>query len=139
MQAQFKLNGIVKDAENGKALPFASIYLSSGENSIADVDGKFSVLSLAPITEYTVSYVGYDKKRILFEKEKSFYLISLQQNTNNLQEVIIPGENPAVAIIRKAIARKEQNNPQKKLNSFDFKCYNKLVITANPDSISSKI
>lgn len=139
IQAQFQLNGIVKDGENGKALPFASIYLPSGNNSIADVDGKFTIYSLSPITEFSVSYIGFDKKRILVEKEKLFYLILLQQNTNDLQEVLIPFENPAVAIIKKTIALKEQNNPQNKIPSFEFKCYNSLVITANPDSISATI
>ena len=138
-QAQFQLNGIVKDAATAKVLPFASIVTPSGNNTIADVDGKFSISSIAPINEFSISYIGYDKKRILIEKEKTFYLVSLQQNTNNLQEVIIPRENPAVAIIRKTIALKDQNNPQKRVTTFEFKCYNSLVITANPDSISAKI
>ena len=139
IQAQFQLSGIVKDASSNKPLPFASIYISTGMNTISDVDGKFSITTLAPISEFTISYIGYDKKTTLTEKGRSFYQISLHQNTNNLQEVIIPRENPAVAIIRKVIAKKTQNNPLKKLDSFEFKCYNNLVITANPDSISSKI
>ena len=138
-QAQFQLNGIVKDAATAKVLPFASIVTPSGNNTIADVDGKFTISSITPINEFSISYIGYDKKRILIEKEKTFYLVSLQQNTNNLQEVIIPRENPAVAIIRKTIALKDQNNPQKRVTTFEFKCYNSLVITANPDSISAKI
>lgn len=138
-QAQFQLNGIVKDAATAKALPFASIVTPSGNNTIADVDGKFTISSVTPINEFSISYIGYDKKRILIEKEKTFYLVSLQQNTNDLQEVIIPRENPAVAIIKKTIAFKDQNNPQKRVTAFEFKCYNSLVITANPDSISAKI
>lgn len=138
-QAQFQLNGIVKDAATAKVLPFASIVTPSGNNTIADVDGKFTISSITPINEFSISYIGYDKKRILIEKEKTFYLVSLQQNTNDLQEVIIPRENPAVAIIRKTIALKDQNNPQKRVTTFEFKCYNSLVITANPDSISAKI
>ena len=138
-QAQFQLNGIVKDAATAKALPFASIVTPSGNNTIADVDGKFTISSITPINEFSISYIGYDKKRILIEKEKTFYLVSLQQNTNDLQEVIIPRENPAVAIIKKTIAFKDQNNPQKRVTAFEFKCYNSLVITANPDSISAKI
>ena len=139
MQAQFQLNGIVKESISKKPLAFASIATSSGINTITDVDGKFSISSLAPISEFTATYIGYEKKITPTEPGKTFYLISLDQNTNDLKEVIIPRENPAVGIIRNTIARKVQNNPQKKLNSFDFKCYNKLVITANPDSISSKI
>ena len=138
-QAQFQLNGIVKDAATAKVLPFASIVTPSGNNTIADVDGKFTISSVTPINEFSISYIGYDKKRILIEKEKTFYLVSLQQNTNDLKEVIIPRENPAVAIIKKTIAFKDQNNPQKRVTAFEFKCYNSLVITANPDSISAKI
>ena len=138
-QAQFQLNGIVKDAATAKVLPFASVITPSGNNTIADVDGKFTISSITPINEFSISYIGYDKKRVLVENGKSFYLVSLQQNTNDLQEVIIPRENPAVAIIRKTIALKEQNNPQKRVTAFEFKCYNSLVITANPDSISAKI
>lgn len=139
IQAQFQLSGIVKDTSNNKPLPFASIYITTGMNTISDVDGKFNITTLAPISEFTISYIGYDKKTTPIEKGKSFYQISLQQNTNTLQEVIIPRENPAITIIRKVIAKKIQNNPLKKLDSFEFKCYYNLVITANPDSINSKI
>lgn len=139
MQAQFQLNGIVKESASKKPLAFASIATATGLNTITDVDGKFSISSLAPISEFTVSYVGYEKKITSTEPGKTFYLISLEQNTNDLQEVIIPRENPAVAIIRKTIALKDQNNPQKRVTAFEFKCYNSLVITANPDSISAKI
>ena len=44
-----------------------------------------------------------------------------------------------MAIIKKAIQNKTQNNPQKKLKSFEFKSYNKLIVTANPDSINGTI
>ncbi|MEZ0131048.1 DUF5686 family protein, partial [Flavobacterium sp. LBUM151] len=44
-----------------------------------------------------------------------------------------------MAIIRNVIANKNNNNPQKKLNSFDYKTYNKLIVTANPDSIDGRI
>jgi hypothetical protein len=106
IQAQFQLSGIVKDTSNNKPLPFASIYITTGMNTISDVDGKFNITTLAPISEFTISYIGYDKKTTPIEKGKSFYQISLQQNTNTLQEVIIPRENPAITIIRKVIAKK---------------------------------
>ncbi len=139
IQAQFQLSGVVKDATNNKPLSFASIYVADGMNTISDVDGKFNITTLSPFSEFSVSYIGYNKKTITVEKGKSFYLISLLQSTNDLNEVIIPIENPAVGIIKKAIAQKDRNNPQKKISSFEFKCYNSLIITANPDSISSKI
>ena len=57
VQAQFQFNGIVKDAETAKVLPFASLSAPFGNTTIADVDGKFSITSLKPITEFYVSYI----------------------------------------------------------------------------------
>ncbi len=139
IQAQFQLNGIVKDDKNNQPLAFASIHTASGTNTISDVDGKFNIISLHPIYEFSVSYIGYTKTTVPTQKGKSFYSIALTQDTHTLNEVIIPSENPALGIIRKTIAQKIQNNPQKKLSAFEFKSYNTLVITANPDSISGKI
>ncbi|MFM2228912.1 MAG: hypothetical protein RL607_170, partial [Bacteroidota bacterium] len=42
LQAQFQVNGIIKDSETKKALPFATIKSETGFSTIADVDGKFN-------------------------------------------------------------------------------------------------
>ena len=41
LQAQFQVNGVVKDAATKKGLPFANITLENGLSTISDVDGKF--------------------------------------------------------------------------------------------------
>ncbi|HEU4788292.1 MAG TPA: DUF5686 family protein, partial [Flavobacterium sp.] len=139
LQAQFQVNGIVKDASTQKTLPFASIVSNDGSNTISDVDGKFSLASENKITSITVSYIGYIKNTINIENDKLFYKIALIQKTNQLNEVLVSNENPALAIIKKTIQNKTENNPQKKLKSFEFKSYNKLIVTANPDSINGTI
>tara|TARA_R110000868_G_scaffold70544_1_gene207217 strand:+ start:3843 stop:6341 length:2499 start_codon:yes stop_codon:yes gene_type:complete len=139
LQAQFQVNGIVKDFTTNKPLPFATIITNEGLNFISDVDGKFSFSTKKEFTRITVSYVGYVKNTIAITNDKKYYVIPLLQKANNLSEVFVGYENPALAIIRKTIANKKNNNPQEKLNSFEFKSYNKLVVTANPDSISGKL
>ena len=139
LQAQFQVNGIVKDISTNKPLPFATITGNDGTNTISDVDGKFIILSKMTITAFEVSYIGFTKIRISIEKGKSYYVVALSQKANDLNEIIISNENPALAIIRKTIAQKDNNNPQRKLKTFEFKSYNKLIVTANPDSISGKI
>lgn len=139
LQAQFQVNGIVKDASTQKTLPFASIVSNDGSNAVSDVDGKFSITSKNKISFLTVSYIGYQKTSIEVENNKLFYKISLQQKTNSLDEVLVSNVNPALAIIKKTIQNKIKNNPQEKLNSFEFKSYNKLIVTANPDSINGSI
>lgn len=139
LQAQFQINGIVKDSSTSKPLPFATIITNDGANTVSDVDGKFSFSTSINTNSFTVSYIGFEKSAIQIEKNKKYYAVVLSQNTNNLNEIFISRENPALAIIRKTIAAKDGNNPQKKLNSFEFKTYNKLVVTANPDSINGRI
>ncbi|HMI07660.1 MAG TPA: DUF5686 family protein [Flavobacterium sp.] len=138
-QAQFHVSGIVKDGSNKKPLPFASIASDNGDYTISDVDGKFTLDTKIAINSFTVSYIGFAKTTIQTDEKKKFYSISLSPKSDELSEVTVPNENPALAIIRKTIRLKDSNNPQKRLNSFEFKAYNKLVITANPDSIDGRI
>lgn len=42
-------------------------------------------------------------------------------------------------IIQKAIANRAENDPEKKLATFSFKNYTKLIVTANPDSIRGQL
>ena len=139
LQAQFQINGIVKEATTNKPLPFATITTNNGINSISDVDGKFSIITEIPFTSFEISYIGFNKTSVILEKNKKYYLIVLVQKIDDLKEVVVPIENPALGIIKKAIENKDNNNPQKKLRSFEFKSYNKLIVTANPDSIDGRI
>ena len=138
LQAQFQINGIVNDSKN-KPLPFASITTSDKNNTVTDVDGKFILSSKSKITSFTVSYIGFQTKTITVSENKKFYLVSLKEKTDDLKEVIVSNENPALAILRKVILSKNNNNPQKKLKSFEYKTYNKLIVSANPDSIDGRI
>jgi hypothetical protein len=139
LQAQFQINGIVKESDSNKVLPFATITTNNGTYSITDVDGKFHINSKTPVSYFDVSYIGYSKTKIIVEKNTAFYNIALTSKTDNLNEVIISTKNEALAIIKKTIALKDNNNPQKRLSSFEFKTYNKLIVSANPDSISGQI
>ena len=139
LQAQFQVNGIVKESSTNKPLPFATITANDGANTISDVDGKFSFLSSKRVETFDVSYVGFHKSSVSIEKDKLFYTVLLSPKTDNWNEVFVGNENPALAIIKKAIKNRNNNNPQKKLKSFQFKSYNKLIVTANPDSINGRI
>ena len=139
LQAQFQINGVVKDASTNIPLPFANISSSLGANTISDVDGKFILQSTQFLSEITVSYIGYSPKKIAIATNKTYYQIFISQAANDLNEVVISNKNPANSIIRNVIKFERSNNPQKKLNSFQFKAYNKLIVTANPDSINGRI
>jgi hypothetical protein len=139
IQGQIQINGMVKDSDTKKPLPFATITSENGSSTIADVDGRFNFIITSQPKTLTVSYVGFESKEISITEIKSFYTVALLPKIAELKEVTLSNLNPANAIITKVIQQKNNNNPQKKLNSFQFKSYNKLLVTANPDSIVGKI
>ncbi|MFT3794924.1 DUF5686 family protein [Flavobacterium sp.] len=138
-QAQLGVNGIVKDASTKKPLPFASVATDSGIYTIADVDGKFTLNALSEIRSLTVSYVGFTSVQLTLVPTKKFYTVYLQPQANEINAVSVSNDNRALNIIRRVVRDRNTNNPQKKLSSFELKAYNKLVITANPDSIDGRI
>lgn len=138
--SQYQVTGVLTDAKTNEPLPFATVLIDEYSGTVTNIDGEFILKSNKKIERIFISYIGYDSKNIDVAKNNSFLKISLNQNVESLNEVVITSkENPALRIIRNAIKNKKQNNIELALNSFKFNAYNKLIITANPDSISSNI
>jgi hypothetical protein len=137
--AQSPLPGIVKDSKDGTPLPFATLIPEHGKAIITDIDGQFVLEAIENSGYFTVTYTGYQPRQIQIRPGKKYYSVTLEAHTEELGEVVIKGENAANRIIREAIARKALNDPQQQLNSFRYNAYDRLVVTANPDSISGKL
>ncbi|MGS2762830.1 DUF5686 family protein [Sinomicrobium sp. M5D2P9] len=135
------ISGIVRDQATGAPLPFANVLTNTGEGTITNADGKFEISNrTGEIRSLIFSYIGYLEKTTDIEKDKSFYTVTLIGKPEKLREVVVTGgENPAVQIIRETIRKRAVNDPERVLNSFKYDAYNKLLITANPDSINGTI
>jgi hypothetical protein len=138
LQAQQQINGTVKDYNTKKVLSFATIQLDNNESYITDVDGKFEIISSKKINLITIQHLGYTSKKIQISTKKN-YTIFLEPKIDSLKTITINSQKLANSIIKKVIAKRDENNPQKKLDFFEFNTYNRLVISANPDSIQGKI
>lgn len=134
LQAQLRITGAIHDAVTQQPLAFASI-TSGHEFATSDIDGKFSIDCRDVLT---ISYIGYQPQTINCAPGREFYNVLLVKANGQLAEVRI-GPNPALEIIRKTIRNKPDNDPQQKLTTFRFRSYNKIIITANPDSIDGRI
>jgi hypothetical protein len=138
--SQTQIQGMVLDSKTKQPLPFATITTSSNFGTLTDVDGKFSIKAQKTITQISVSYIGYESVIIPVSKNEKFLKIALNPKIESLREVqIVAKENPALQIIRNTIKNKSKNDIEKSLNSFKFNTYNKILLTANPDSISGNI
>lgn len=134
--AQFHVRGVVRDDQK-KPLAFASIATDNGIFTLSDLDGKFDIVSISPFNSFTVSYVGFAPAKIEVTYNR-FQNVILQPKGDDLAPVTISDER-AVNLIKNAIAAKPSNDPQRRLSTFEFKAYNKLVITASADSIDGRI
>lgn len=75
-----------------------------------------------------ISHISYQSRQLPADYLRTHTLIRLSPQANQLQEVVIvAGENPALQIIRKATANKDQHNPFR-LQSFQYTSFNKVVI-----------
>lgn len=136
LNAQTQIRGKVIDYQTKEHLPFATILTNTGFGELANTQGNFLVKTMHPFKAIKVSYVGYETKTILVNQEDKFITIALKPAVVALNEVLInANENPALQIIRNAISKKSNNNIEKALNSFKFNSYNKILVTAHPDSI----
>lgn len=138
--AQQTISGVVIDQETNEALPFANIYISKNKGTITDAEGKFTLQLTQEVTSIKISYIGYKSRTIPIEDNVTYLKIRLEKSQEALEAVVLYNkENPALQIIRDAIDRKKENDPERKLTSFKLNSYNKLLVTANPDSINGQI
>jgi hypothetical protein len=138
--AQVQIQGTVIDKNTKKPLPFASVVTNSNFGTLTDLDGKFYINTKNTFHQITISYVGYKSVKISINSSDKFIHVKLEASIEKLNEVLITAtENPALQIIRNAITNRVKNNIEKSLNSFKFNTYNKILVTANPDSISGQI
>jgi hypothetical protein len=125
---------------NGNVLPYSSVLVKGTAQGVsANNNGKYQIL-LSP-GEYTLvcQYIGYKtvEKKITVGRNDQTIDFQLEPQQYDLKEVIVKsgGEDPAYAIIRKAIAKREIH--LKELRSFQCEVYLKgqLQTRDYPDRI----
>lgn len=136
---QLSITGVVKDSKSNAPLAFASLLTDNGARLTTDVDGKFIIEDNSIDNSFIVGYVGYAQQKIRLEPGKTYYTILLEARTEQLDEVILVSDNAALRVIKEAIRRRDMNDPMRKLESFQYKSYDRLIVTANPDSISGEL
>ncbi|QYJ69286.1 DUF5686 family protein [Flavobacterium litorale] len=136
IQAQFTVTGNVRESAHNNPLPFATITTDKGKTLVADIDGKFSTTATQ---WFTINYIGYQQQKVTVIPGKKNYSIVLQPSSEELDELVLERNNNANTLIRKILYKKPENDPRQRLGSFVYKSYNRLVVTANPDSITGRL
>src|SRR3990172_7660814 len=124
------VRGEVREKESGQPLAFTNIRVANTTmGTSSNRNGEYE-LKLSPGSyDLIASYIGYisDTVSITVNRDTENINFSLSQTNVDLQEIVVlPGENPALEIIRKAIDRKNERNNE--LKSYDFEAYTKGLI-----------
>lgn len=128
-----KVRGTVTDASTGEPIPFVNVYFKNTTiGTSTDLDGTYSIETRYASDSVAASSVGFITGIKQVQKNRFQQIdFSLEPALTNLTEVVIrAGENPADILIRKVIARKEQNNSQQ-LDYYQFEAYTKIGLDAN--------
>ena len=131
---QYTIRGKVEDANKKNVLPFVNIIYGEKKGVITSLDGNFSFAVSQndfPL-RMRFSYVGYRDTVINLKNPGNYNLIVKMHKTSFvLKEVTVkPTENPANRIIKKVVENRKKNDPEKSLESFYYKSYNKMYFSA---------
>ena len=131
------MHGQVIDYDTAVPIAFAKIKYNH-KTIVSNWEGKFSIEIQDSTEPLLFTYNGYfDKTYYQTLGQKSILIKMIANQKKKSQEIFT--ENKVNTIIKKVIETKPSNQPEKALSSFEYKNYEHLLVSANPDSISGKI
>ncbi|MES2747219.1 MAG: DUF5686 family protein [Bacteroidota bacterium] len=131
------MQGQIIDFDTTVPIAFAKISYNN-KTITSNWEGKFTIQIVSDNKPLVCSYKGYYDKNYYLTEGVKFLLIKMVTN-DTLKEQEIYSENQVNLLVKKVIDSKHKNQPEKVLKSFQYKNYEQLLVSANPDSITSKI
>lgn len=128
-----RILGSVADAVTGQRLPFINVALDRGQvGTITDSLGNFVLETNRKFDSLRVSSVGYRTEVLPVVQGVTEEIdILLRPLSYELGEVrVLPGENPAFRILRKVIANKPLNTPER-LDAYEYGVYHRVRFDLN--------
>ncbi|MES2767370.1 MAG: DUF5686 family protein [Bacteroidota bacterium] len=128
---QAVVSGIISDSASGDPLRFVTVRAEGTKNgNISTTGGKF-LLKLKP-GEYTLSFsmIGYETiQQKIFLKDSLKLHIRMREAAFTTADVVVTAEDPAVAIMRKVLKRKEAQRDS--ILNYSYTLYTKFVVSAD--------
>lgn len=132
-------SGIVKDSITGEPLPFVSVYFDGSTiGAMTDDNGTFTLQNNQGYTKLAAASLGYDTKFIDLKpgKKNDNLELLLKPTAFEISEVVVKPkrekytrkDNPAVELIKKVIAHKNDNQIEAK-PEYQTEVYEKLSLS----------
>lgn len=129
---QFQYKAKIIDEQTKRPVPFANVAaykngLIGGSSS--NIDGYFEILLNTKPDSLVISCVGYQRKTI--NNYEQTHLFLAPKETRFSEVLILPGENPALRIIRNTVQQKEKNDIEQFL-TFGYEAYTLFNLDIEP-------
>lgn len=133
--AQKTIQGSVTNEQANKLLGVSIYYKNTSQGVTTNKNGDFQINS-RPKDTLVFQYLGYQSQEIVIANQ-NFLQIQLEPESIHLRQVILKStEDPAYEIIRKAIARREEN--KNKLTAYQANFYSRGMVEVKIDSVFLK-
>lgn len=142
-----RVSGVITDEKTGEKLPFVSVVFP-GKNPVgatSDLDGKYVLEGIPEKDIMQVVLVGYNAVDVKIKRGTTQTInVKLKQQTELLQAAVVEVKkvkysnknNPAVDLIRKVIANKDNNRIESR-EYYQYDKYEKLELGLNNYFIDS--
>jgi hypothetical protein len=129
-QAQSSIEGKIIDKKTKESLPFVHM-ISDRAKAVSDIEGNYT-LQIAENASLgdsiTLSLIGYEKYTVSLRDLVNEPKVEMIRAAQKLQAVtILATEDPAYAMIRKAVKNRKENDPEK-LPKFRYSAHNKAYV-----------
>ncbi|MFA7420093.1 MAG: DUF5686 family protein [Melioribacteraceae bacterium] len=135
---QLVLKGKITDRITNEALAYANVRIGGTlSGTSATINGLYELRLSKGVYQLIVSNIGYISDTVKVDLESNSNLeIKLSPVPVNLPEVtVLPGENPALEILRRTIMAKHDR--EEKINSYIYRAYTKGIVKTTSDFSSS--
>lgn len=132
-----QITGYVRDSLSREGVPYASIALvGTSEGTLATVNGGFTINSRASFTKLRITAMGYSTKEVAIKPgQGSVIVIDLVPTGVELNEVVVhkgkekysKKNNPAVEMIKKLRARRDDNDPRR-FQYYGYTQYERMMV-----------
>lgn len=135
LHAQSYIQGNIKDEQNNNLLGVSVYYKNSTHGVTTNTQGDFQIAYQEKDT-LVFQYLGYKSQEYLLHHQE-YLQIQLKPEAVHLTQVVLDNqEDPAYAIIRKAIAKREEN--KNRITAYQASFYSRGVVEAKADTVFMK-
>jgi len=131
-----QITGLVRDSISHEGVPYATVTLvGTDQGTMATAQGGFTVNSTARFNSLRVSAVGYHSKVVPIQYgQGSVVIVDLVPTGVELGEVVVrrgkekySKDNPAVALVKKLRAHRDDNDPLRRHDYYSHCAYEKVM------------